>query len=108
MLGAEGLSAGRSRMTNMNAFIQFLKLTWIRRIFTTNSDWINIFSEITKCNINKLGQVGSEYCKHKAKITQNNFWKETLIYFAEFVEGFNSAKSHILCEPLWYNNKIKI
>ena len=39
---------GGSRMTNICVFIKSLKLTWVRRIFTTNSDWINIFSEITK------------------------------------------------------------
>jgi hypothetical protein len=32
-----------NRMTNIDTFIKSLKLTWIRRIFTTNSNWINIF-----------------------------------------------------------------
>ena len=99
---------GGLRMTNIETFIKSLKLTWFRRLFITNSSWINIFSEVTGCSITKLTQFGPSYCKQRANSTHNSFWKEALYYFAEFLESFEMKDSYILLEPLWYNDKIKI
>lgn len=56
---------GGCRMTNVEIFIKSLKLTWIRRLLTTNSSWIGIFSEITGCHTSKLCHFGPEYCRQK-------------------------------------------
>lgn len=56
-------------MTNVEIFIKSLKLTWIRRLLTTNSSWISIFSEITGCHTYKLCQFGPEYCRQSMDLT---------------------------------------
>lgn len=99
---------GGCRMTNVEIFIKSLKLTWIRRLLTTNSSWISIFSEITGCHTYKLCQFGPEYCRQRAKATRNNFWKETLFYLCDFLETIETDNINIMLEPLWYNNKVKI
>lgn len=72
-----------SRVTNVEIFIKYLRLTWTRRLLTTNSSWIGIFSEITGCHTNKLCHFGTEYWRQRANATRNNFWQETLFYFCE-------------------------
>ena len=88
-------------------FIKSLKLTWFRRLFTTNSSWINIFPEVTGCSITKLTQFGPSYCKQRANFTHNSFWKEAieaLSYFAEFLESFEMKDSsfNFQCNTLFY------
>jgi hypothetical protein len=101
---------GGLKMTNIDCFIKSLKLTWFRRLLCTNSDWIPLFTEITKCNIVHLLNFGPAYSKIKAKNTQNTFWKEALHVFSEFSSMITHSLDHgdIFTEPLWYNDRIKI
>ena len=101
---------GGLRMTNIELFIKSLKLTWFRRLFHTDSGWIPLFTEITKCNIVHLSHFGPEYSKVKANNIDNSFWKEVLNIFSEFLNTLSHDlnSDDTLMEPLWYNNKIMI
>jgi hypothetical protein len=96
-------------MINLDAFIKSLNLTWIRRLLIQNSTWSNLFCEITKCDILHLFKFGKDDLRQKAFSTTNTFWKETLLYFTEFVHIVQLKNfDAFLLEPLWYNDKIKI
>lgn len=101
---------GGLKMTNIEFFIKSLKLTWFRRLFNTNSEWISLFTEVTKCNSVHLSHFGPEYSKFKAKNTNNSFWKEVLNIYSDFLKNLScdSSTRNFLVEPLWYNNKIII
>jgi exonuclease III len=100
---------GGCRMIDLDTFIKSLKLTWIRRLLIQSSAWSNLFCEITHCDISHLFQFGADYSRQKALNTSNAFWKETLLYFAEFINTVQNKNLHdFLLEPLWYNDKIKI
>ena len=100
---------GGCRMPHLDSFIKSLKLTWIRRILNSNSEWISLFPEITNCSCQLLSHLGSEYSRKIAKSTKNLFWREVLITYSDFITTSASEDlNDILLEPLWYNNKIKV
>ena len=102
------LERGGCRMININTFIKSLKITWIRRLLIKDSEWSNWLTEATHCNITHLSHCGADYPRQKAFSTRNIFWKETLLYFAEFISIVQHKNTQILLEPLWYNDKIQI
>ena len=73
-----------------------------------DSEWSNLLTETTHCNITHLSQCGADYPRQKAHSTSNIFWKETLLYFAEFISIVQQKNTQTLLEPLWYNDKIQI
>lgn len=66
------------------------------------------FSETSGIHTKKLCHFGPKYSCQRAKTTHNNFWKETLFCSGDILENIEFYNIHILLEPLWYNNKIKI
>ena len=38
-------------MIQLDCFIKALKLTWIRRMVNSDSQWKNLFTELVKCNL---------------------------------------------------------
>ena len=44
----------------------------------------------------------------KAHSTSNTLWKETLLYFLEFINIVQHKNTQTLLEPLWYYDKIQI
>ena len=63
-------------MTNLNAFINALKSTWIRRILTSDSKW----QEFIKLylNLEKLMSCNTEFIREKHNTINNQFWKDVL------------------------------
>lgn len=104
-----GYDKGGCRMVHIDTYIKSLKLTWIRRLLHSNSEWSMFFNEVINCNTANLIQFGSKYSKQKANSTTNLFWKETLSYFADFLLFIEQKCEHdILLEPLWFNEKISV
>ena len=95
-------------MININTFMKLLKLTWIRRLLIKNSGWSDIFTETTQCKITPLFQYGADYPRQKVHSTKNTRWKETLLYFAEFINIVHHKNTQTLLELLWYSDKIQI
>ena len=98
---------GGLRMVNIESFIQSLKLTWMNRLFKSESQpWSQLF-EKTISPISKLALNGSTWCDILINKTQNDFWKETLISWRKLSDNTPiSNSSDILASPLWYNPKI--
>ena len=53
-------------------------------------------------------QYGADYPRQKAHSTSNTLWKETLLYFLEFINIVQHKNTQTLLEPLWYYDKIQI
>ena len=47
----QNYSSGGCRMIQLDCFIKALKLTWIRRMVNSDSQWKNLFTELVKCNL---------------------------------------------------------
>ena len=100
---------GGCRMIQIESFIKALKLTWVRRIIKSESQWKNLFLELTKSDPILFLQAGIDYYKKCENSTKNLFWKEVLKTLIDFVSEFKTNNiAGILSTPIWYNPSIKI
>ena len=54
--------AGGLKMIDIDLFMKSLKLTWIRRLFTSsNSPWVNLLQAETSMCLNKVSNFGQQY-----------------------------------------------
>ena len=99
---------GGLRMIDIFTFVNALKITWIRRFLTNDSQkWGNILS--TQCpDIIDFLKFGIDFIKGKLN-RLNSFWKDV---FKAWVTLVNKQKvessEEFLKEPLWYNPKFKM
>ena len=99
---------GGLRVPHLDTVVKSLKLTWIRRLFQTDSTWSRVFNENIG-NISDLVRFGCDYAMQLSRETSNIFWKETLSVYCDFMNIVNSNNLYdIMQEPLWYNCRIKI
>ena len=97
----QGYCCSGLKMINLRAFIQGLKLTWVRRFF--HSNWVKLFKSTEKIDFTELTYFGYD------KVSKNKFWKEVF-------DAWNKLKEcqkpqyfgDVLCSSLWKNNNIKI
>ena len=74
----QNISSGGLRMVELNNFIVALKITWIRRLITTNVKWSKLFEVITQCSLRDLTSNGDFYMTQKIMQVTNSFWKDVL------------------------------
>ena len=65
---------GGLKMTNVKAYIESLKLTWVRRIYTTKNKWQAVLKSIA--NLNRLSNSGTDYLNVCMNNCNNQFWKD--------------------------------
>ena len=99
---------GGLNMINLIPFINSLKISWIRRLITSNSSWttfINAKLKLVKIDIFSAGPCIWEHLKKVC----NPFWRDVLEAYTTFVKfNLNSLKNEdVLCQPLWFNPKLK-
>ena len=94
-------------MTDVNCFMQSLKLTWITRLFrSTSSSWIDIFEQ-TICPISKLAKLGPTWCEQLSISISNKFWKEVLKTWTNFCDRIPiKSDLDVFSSPIWYNSDI--
>lgn len=73
---------GGLKMVNLHAFIDALKLTWIRRIFNTDSKWQDFIRIHIDCQ--KLIGCGAQYIRKRIDNIKNTFWVDILNSFLKF------------------------
>ena len=94
---------GGLKMINLKAFIQGLKLTWVRRLFHSESNWVKLYKYSEKNDFTELAYLGP------VKASKNKFWKEVF-------DSWNNLKElhlprytgDVLSTSLWNNNSIKV
>ena len=97
---------GGLNMINLNAFVNALKSTWIRRLLLNESKW----QELIKIHINleMLTSCNVEYIQDILSTLNNQFWKDVLESFLDINYKTEIGEEQILKSPLFYNRYIKI
>ena len=99
---------GGLKMVNTRAFIESLKLGWIRRLFQGNAKWQTISSKLF--DIEKLSKCGHNFFKLCISKCKNRFWVDVLKAWQKFAKHIEDVpgEGELLKIPLWHNEKIKI
>ena len=74
---------GGLKMINLKAFVNSMKLTWLRRVILSNSPWQSIDNYII--NFQELFSFGKVYIDHLIKNVKNKFWTNVLRAFSELI-----------------------
>ena len=61
-------------MINLKAFINSLKLTWLRRVIISNSPWPSVLKKII--NLQEIFTLGKENIISLIRNVKNKFWVE--------------------------------
>jgi hypothetical protein len=94
---------GGLKMINLKAFIQGLKLTLVRRLFHSESNWVKLYKYSEKIDFTELAYLGP------VKASKNKFWKEVFDYWNNLKElHLPRYTGDILSTSLWNNNSIKV
>ena len=101
-------SKGGLKMLNIKNYIVALKTTWIRRLVTKDSKYINIF-ETQYPKVNDLIIRGAAYIKQWQKGIKNRFWKDVLEAWIKLQSETKRQKiEDILSMIIWNNDNFKI
>ena len=97
---------GGLKMINLEAFVNSLKITWIRRLMTSESKW----TEIVKMYVDfsKLPFCGQCFFELVSKKCTNNFWAEAFDAFSKLIEKLPVKKERIFEYPLFFNPDIVV
>ena len=93
-------------MMNLAAFIEALKLTWIRRLFQSESEWQDFIKKIIKSD--KLVWCSTEYIKKELINLKNPFWIDVFQSWIKYNEKLGVDNEFILKSPIFYNKNILI
>ena len=98
---------GGLKMIDLVKFVRALKITWVRRLLSSQqASWKSLF-KISILPIDNLTIFGSSYILKCINRIQNVFWKNVLTDWI-YVNGNITTRSNedILNTNLWYNPKI--
>ncbi|XP_069109859.1 uncharacterized protein [Argopecten irradians] len=96
-------------MINLKAFINSLKLSWIRRLLQTTSKWQLILKNYV--NIDLLVNCGNDYVQKCLKDCSNPFWVDVFkawFHLNSLIEKNSLIDNSVLKSPLWFNENILI
>ena len=95
-------------MVNLRHYICALKGSWIRKLITKDSKYINIF-ESKYTNISDLINRGTEFINKLITNNNNPFWNDVLESWIQICEKIEPVTfDDILMTNLWDNRKLKI
>ena len=93
-------------LPELKTFANTLKLTWLRKLLTTNHKWKAIANSNFP-HLNNLSKYGPEIVTTFSKA--NVFWTEVFNVYKEFFYKANCTNSsELLAEPVFFNNRIQI
>ena len=97
------MKEGGLKMIHLQSFIKSMKLSWIRKMMTSNSNWIATFQDTQKINLNEILNFGNDYLKQTIAKVENIFWREVLtaLYALKSLQPENA-----IFKPIWYNPKV--
>ena len=102
------LEKGGIGMIDLNLFDKALKLTWLRRYFTTSSSWKNLIDSkypLLK-NLNNFGDKYEDIILNEIK---DPFWSLIIKYYYKFYREYKiRSKEEIEATRFMYNSKINI
>ena len=97
---------GGLKMLNMKEFDKSLKITWIRKLLTTNPDWeeFAIYYKIDRLTLTDIN-----YHKQIKNFIKNPFWKDVATAYTEWYASFKTV-TEISTEfqPIWGNPTLNL
>ena len=84
---------GGLKMINLKSFMNSMKLTWLRRMVTSNSSWQEIISN--KICFKELFSLGTSYIENILKNIKNKFWIDVLKAYSELIQKINKSQKNI-------------
>ena len=93
-------------MVNLAAFIEALKLTWIRRLLQSDSIWQDFIKFFIKSD--KLVGCSTEYIKKELINIKNPFWIDAFQSWIKYNEKLVVDDELILKSPIFFNKNILI
>ena len=102
----QNYAAGGLGMVDLQAFVRSLKLSWLKRLMTSNAVWANIATNELP-TIENIMQYGSTKIKRIRQETHNPFWQDVLEAFERFSKDYDPDNPEILTEGLWFNDHAK-
>ena len=91
------------KMVNMRAFVDSMKLSWIKRMITSTGDWI----EIAKTQLTTDYQL-LMYGKDKLKLVKNKitnkFYVDIIDALIRFTTHYRPTNKEILTDTIWFSD----
>lgn len=94
------------KMVQIDSFIKSMKLSWLKRLSTSNANWTVLAAQELP-NIWLLLTYGHRKLKMLRNRTANQFYINLLDAFIEFNEQYNTSDEEILTEPIWFSDWTK-
>ena len=99
---------GGLQMITLSNFIDAIKTSWVRRLTLRNLKCLHII-KMTLPNIEMLSLYGADYVERKLRKVGNIFWRDTLSAYLKYRKCIYPKNwQEFLCEPIWYNPKLKV
>ena len=94
-------------MVNLEAFIDSMKITWIRRLIISPGKWSKLVQEIL--DINGILKFGEAYTEIQIQEKTNRFWNDVLGHIKRMLKrNCPLSREEVLATPVFYNNLFKI
>ena len=98
---------GGLKMINLKAFMNSMKITWLRRIVLTDSPWQSVIKHTI--NFNEIFSFGTNYIDLLLSKITNKFWTDVLKAYSVLVTVNKIDKEdQILSCPIFNNIDIKV
>ena len=97
---------GGLRMIDINAFINSLKLSWLKRLFLSQSTWAKL-GDVEIGGIQNVLGYGTHQLQKTACETGNPFWADVIRALASFLKAYSPSVEDILSESIWFSDHTK-
>ena len=98
---------GGLQMINPKAFINSLKLTWLRRVIISTIPWQSVLKNIV--NFQEIFTLGRENIISLIRNVKHKFWVDVLKVYADIHHlNHQDTENHVLSSPIFHNNEIKV
>ena len=94
---------GGLNMVNIEAFVNSMKVTWLKRFVETEAEWAKVIAAELPF-IHDIFCYGSMKLQKISKEIKNQFWKDVVQAFASFSRAYNPGIPQILSESLWFSD----
>ena len=104
----QSVQDGGLGMVDLRSFINGLKISWIKRLWASNSAWAN-FARRTIKSLNNVFLHGNNQSKKDSERINNMFWKHVIRAWSQFNGIVNPSLSveEIMAERIWFSDFTK-
>jgi len=93
-------------MVNIVAFIDSMKIAWLKRLANSKADWTALADLYLPCPF-RLLTYGSEKLKTIRDKATNPFYADMLSALIRFNREYKPSDGEIMSEPIWFSNHTK-